>query len=312
MGLPNLTFVGVAAALLVGLLALPKASQSAGSSEPSPTPTLSATPTVRPSPTPSPTARPTATPQYRLPLVPVASETPSPRATAVSPETPQIVRPTATPSASPIEGRFDSDVRDFLAIGMQNGEPIAILLARLEPPTLSVAAIPCEAFAAQTTETEQLTSASRESKNAAARRLAEQIEDRFGLVLSHTFTADVACLDALLDAVPTLSGGGLTFDEATVNAVLSSTGEARAYGMGAFGAGLCRFFSTVSPWKLPALREATRGKVDTELNLWELLGFAAALRSLKTASVVVLPTETVGTEVTLSPAADAVLRSMFR
>ena len=221
--------------------------------------------------------------------------------------------PTATQAASPTadaplrEGRFDNDVRDFLAIATQDGDTVAILLARLAPPTLSVVAIPCE-----TLETDAPTEAEQAEKNAEARRLSERIAERFGLKLSHSFTADLSCLDAMLDSVPTLSAVGMTFDESTVDAVLTATGTERAYGMGALGVSICNLFSTVSPWTLPALRDATRGKVETELNIWELLGFCAALRGMTTASVTVLPTETVEDALVLSPMADTVIKAMFR
>lgn len=294
-----LSGVGVAVLLLIGLIAVPHCESSAA---PSPSPTPSATPSASPtnSPSPSPTARPSPTPQYRLPLVPDAGTASSPAPTSA---------PIAVPTAdAPLrEGRFDNDVRDFLAVGTRDGDTVAILLGRLAPPTLSVVAIPCE-----TLDPGALTEAEQAEKNAEARRLSERIAERFGLRLSHSFTADLSCLDAMLDAVPTLSAVGMTFDESTVDAVLTASGTERAYGMGALGASICRLFSTVSPWTLPALRDATRGKVETELNVWELIGFCAALRGMTTTSVTVLPTETVENTLVLSPTADTVIKAMFR
>ena len=311
-----LSGVGIALVLLVGLILMPKG--GGATPDPSPSPTPSATPAPTRSPTPSPTPKPTPTPQYRLPLVPLEtapSQSPSnvPTASPKAPETPKVGTPFPTGTSAAIEplaARFDSEVRDFLAVGTQDGEPVAILIGRLAPPTLSVAAIPCEAL--QGDGTAALAQQTAAEKNATARALAAQIAERFGLVLSHSFTADLSCVDALLAAVPTVSACGLTFDTATVNAMLRSGGEARAYGFGAFGAGLCGLFSAVSPWTLPALREATRGKLQTELNLWELLGFYGALRNMTDTTVVVLPTEPSGGGLALSAEADDILRTVFR
>lgn len=290
--------VGVAAALLVGLFFLPKPNR-ADAAAPSPSPTVSASPTVRPTHTiaPTPTVRPTATPAYRLPLVPLdATEAPTPSAVPTT-------APTMTPPTAPTDAptaRFDSEVRDFLAIGLRDGEPVAILVARLAPPNLSVAAIPCEALSVTADA----------ANNGTAKELERSIADRFGLELNRSFTADLSCMDKVLEAVPTMTAAGMTFDESTVDAVLGATGSERAYGMGALGAGLCACFREITPWTFAAVRDATRGKVQTELSLWELLGFCAALQGMETSTVVVLPTEQDGT--VLAQSADSVLRTVFR
>ncbi|MBR0426015.1 MAG: hypothetical protein IJK01_07845 [Clostridia bacterium] len=299
--------VGVALLLLVGLIAFACAKPRTAENAPSPSPSASATATPSPSPTPTPSARPTETPVYRLPLVPFAEETDAPTASPLAPVTAKPIDPSAM-----IEGRFDSNVRDFLTVGTEDGEPVAVLLVRLAPPNLWVLSVPCETLPTEP-QTDAVTPAPspKNEKNAAARRVSRAVASELGLKLDHTLTLDLTCAEELIRAVPTLSGGGMTFDEQTVSELMNADGAKRAYGMGALGVGIANLFSTVSPWKLPSLREATRGRVSTELNLWELFGLAAAFRGMRTTSVAVLPTVAVESGLAFAPSANAMLQRTF-
>lgn len=317
--------VGVALLLLIGVIALSCTKARAVTDVPSPSPSPEPTETPSPSPFVTPSPEPTETPQYRLPLVPHQGGTEPPAAilsTGAPAEASAIPpAPTANPTDAPtktsvapsalIEGRFDGGVRDFVAVGTESGEPVAVLLVRLAPPDLWVVSVPYETLPLEAGTNATSTEQSRQEKNATAQRIRSEIASGLGLRLDRSLTLDLTCAGELLAAVPTLSGGGMTFDEPTVTELMESSGEKRAYGMGALGAGIANLFSTVSPWSLPALREATRGKISAELNLWELIGLAMAFRGVRRADISVLPTETVGSTLVLAPAARAVLQRTF-
>ena len=187
--------VGVALLLLVGLIAFACAKPRTAENAPSPSPSASATATPSPSPTPTPSARPTETPVYRLPLVPFAEETDAPTASPLAPVTAKPIDPSAM-----IEGRFDSNVRDFLTVGTEDGEPVAVLLVRLAPPNLWVLSVPCETLPTEP-QTDAVTPAPspKNEKNAAARRVSRAVASELGLKLDHTLTLDLTCAEEVVE-----------------------------------------------------------------------------------------------------------------
>ena len=132
----------------------------------------------------------------------------------------------------------------------------------------------------------------------------------YALIAEPIDGAYIAGAEDVAEAVPKLSGGGITFDRARVETLLNAKDASRAYDMGALGVGVANLFSTVAPWELPALRKATRGKLFTDLKLFDLLGLWNALGGVQTASVYVLPAQTGAART--AAASETMLRSIFR
>ena len=108
-------------------------------------------PTDTHSPSPSPVPTPSPTP-YRLPLVPQGGKQTATPAPSPSPE------PTPEPQAQgaadvPVirtdarVGVYQSDRKEFLAIGTLSGEAVAVLLVQVKPPETTVLALPAETLA---------------------------------------------------------------------------------------------------------------------------------------------------------------------
>ena len=294
---------------------------------PSPHPTFTPAPTPRPTaaPSPVPTPKPTPTPQYRLPLVPLTdapeSVSPStvpaasaPPAPVASPSPlPAAASPAARPSAdapaaarfdagtivafasddrisvtdvpnTPAPLRFDGSVRHFLTVGVLDEKTLAVLLVRLAPPKMTVLSIPCEDVPIDPPESIDLP----KGLTPAAYALCGTIRDRYGWTVPHTVTVDLSCMPAMLAALPPVSCGGTTFDEAAYAATLELQGTERADAMAKLGVGIADVFRTISPWELPALRSATKDKLHTELRLWELFGLAGAFRRVQETEIAVL------------------------
>lgn len=313
---------GVAAALLIVILSLSACLKTPETAVPSPSPrpTFTPAPTEKPtpSPSPSPSPRPTPTPLYRLPLVPLTEAPGSPAPSAAPAATPL---PTATPAPSavpeadgvfsrrfdaagalaafaqaddmhtpiapstPFPLRYDGTVKNFLTVGLWNDEPAAVLLVRLAPPKLTVLSIPCEDVPTDGVPTPE---ALPKGMTPQAYALREQIGRRFGLTAPYTVTVELSCMPAMLAALPSVSGGGIAFDEARFTAALEKKSAERAYEMAALGVGIVDVFTRISPWELPALRGATKDKLHTELRLWELFGMAAAIRHVREYEICVL------------------------
>ena len=145
---------GVAVLLLVGLLIFLTYfhQKEPVPAEPSVPPvTVTPAPTETPTPSPTQTATPQPTP-YFLPLVPegdVSAPTPVPAEPSASPSPTGTGTPEAAGiSKNPRDGIYNDEIKEFMAIGTQNGEAIAVLLVRVEPPKATVVAIPCETQAA--------------------------------------------------------------------------------------------------------------------------------------------------------------------
>lgn len=323
---------GFALLLLIGLLALIRSGRRADAARPSPSPSPTASASPAPSASPTPFARPTQTPVYRLPLVPFSDAqadpfAPSDAPASLEPSAPvssdgggsatpsvpsgTVVFPSQTPPPSQTpgpdvflpseiqQGRFDAGVREFLTVGVSDGVPVALLLIRLAPPDLCVLSIPCEALPAAANEAGSVHAGAMKTASgfsSVSAQLSESIAALCGRKMTHWVTVDLACMPAMIDAVPPLSGGGLTFDRTGFSALMQTEGKQRAYGMGALGVGIAEMFSAVYPWEIPKLKQATKGKITTELSVWELFLMAAAVRGIERTQLYVLPMdETAGT-----------------
>lgn len=314
------TLSGVAALLIVGLILLlghlnrrdpipdePALPEPTASPEPTPAPT--------PEETPAPFDTPAPTPYY-LPLVPdgTTAATPLP----ATPEPTPSPAPTAEPEAqaprihpSPREGIYNDQIREFMAIGTQNGEAIAVLLVHVEPPDASVVAIPSETLATvyrlgSDASIEEVLAAPVGTATASAATAREgcwnlvwAVKNLTGYRAPAYLCVDFDCMERFFSFVPSLDG----IDYAAFCDMLTHSGETRAQDMAEVGVGAVRFLGKVSLWELPAFRSATRGAFSSSLSILELLSLMSSLKEVNQFSVSVLPTEYKDGVRTLSDAA---------
>ena len=316
------TLSGVAVLILIGLLlflhyfrksepipkepALPSASQTPA---PSDTPSPSPVPTETPSPTP-----------YYLPLVPQG---------AISPTTPGHSTPAVSPSPSPAntpeaevhipinprEGVYNEQIKEFMAIGTQNGEAIAVLLVHVDPPEATVVAIPSETLTAVYTLGEKATvkqvdaaplktaTARAESAREGCWNLIWAVKNLLGYRAPEYLCVDFSCMEAFFSFAPVLPADGVEINRDTFLAMLNKPDETRAECMAQFGVGIVRYLGKVSLWDLPAFRSATRGAFTSSLSVFELLNLMRSLKKVSTFTIAVLPTEQKNGVRTLSDAA---------
>lgn len=302
------TLSGVAALLLVGLLIFLHYAEKRDPIPNEPVlPTVSATaaPTEAPTPTPEPTATPSPTPYY-LPLVPegAITGTPEPTAPAGSPSPAPSAAPDA--EASPPKARdgiYNDEIREFMAIGTQNGEAVAVLLVRVAPPETKILAIPCETQSAVytlkrgavvaevNTAPLQLATARAESLREGCWNLVWAVKNLLGYRAQAYLCVDFSCMDAFFSFAPKLNASGTEIDLAAFSDMLNESGESRAAAFANLGIGAVRLLREVSLWDLPSFRSATRGAFTSSLSILELLDLMGALKKVDTFSVTVLPTE---------------------
>ena len=302
------TLSGVAALLLVGLLIFLHYAEKRDPIPNEPVlPTVSATaaPTEAPTPTPEPTATPSPTPYY-LPLVPegAITGTPEPSAPAGSPSPAPSAAPDA--EASPPKARdgiYNDEIREFMAIGTQNGEAVAVLLVRVAPPETKILAIPCETQSAVytlkrgavvaevNTAPLQLATARAESLREGCWNLVWAVKNLLGYRAQAYLCVDFSCMDAFFSFAPKLNASGTEIDLAAFSDMLNESGESRAAAFANLGIGAVRLLREVSLWDLPSFRSATRGAFTSSLSILELLDLMGALKKVDTFSVTVLPTE---------------------
>ncbi len=300
---------GVAALLLIGFLIFWtsfRRSDPIPEAPSLPPATQTPAPSDTPAPTPSPTETPSPTP-YFLPLVPGgAAQTSSPL-----PATPKV-SPSPTPSAAPDaearsrrmrDGIYNDEIKEFMAIGTQNGEAIAVLLVRVKPPEATVVAIPCETQTtvftlgpgAQVTALDaaplSLATVRAEGVREGCWNLVWAVRNLCGYCAPAYLCVDFACMEAFFSFAPELPADGGGIDLAAFLRILGEEGETRASGMAAFGVGVVRYLGKVSLWDLPAFRSATRGAFTSSLSVFELLKLMGDLKKVESFSVFVLPTE---------------------
>ncbi|MBR6039171.1 MAG: hypothetical protein IKP38_01655 [Clostridia bacterium] len=301
------TLSGVAVLLLIGLLIFLSYfnKKEPVPAEPSlPPATATPAPTDTPSPSPSPTLTPQPTP-YFLPLVPEgAATTPSPvPATPFVSPSPAI---TGTPEAAgvpPRDGVYNDEIKEFMAIGTRNGEAIAVLLVRAEPPEATVVAIPCETQAAvytlgQGATIERVDSAPIGTATARAESAREgcwnliwAVKNLTGYRAPAYLCVDFSCMEAFFSFAPDLTADGEPVDLDVFSRMLNETDEQRAADMAQFGVGIVQYLESASLWELPAFRKATRGAFTSSLSIYELLRLMSDLKKVTGFTVAVLPTE---------------------
>ena len=300
---------GVAVLLLIGLMLFITYfnQKEPVPAEPSlPPATATPAPTDTPSPSPSPTETPSPTP-YFLPLVPegaIASPSPVPATPAASPS-PAV---TGTPEAagipnSPRDGVYNDEIKEFMAIGTQNGEAIAVLLVRVEPPEVTVVAIPCETQAAvytlgQDATIERVDAAPIKTATARAETAREgcwnlvwAVKNLTGYRAPAYLCVDFACMEAFFSFAPDLTANGETVDLDAFSRMLNEPDERRAERMAQFGVGIVQYLESAKLWELPAFRKATRGAFTSSLSIRELLRLMSDLKKVTGFTVAVLPTE---------------------
>ena len=305
------TLSGVAVLLLVGLLLLlyrfkksepiPK-EPSVPSAAPTETPE-----TPSPSPTPAPTETPAPTP-YFLPLVPggtLPSASPLPAAPSFSPSPAPASGSPQAEGAPPRQrdGVYNDQIKEFMAIGTQNGEAIAVLLVRVAPPEPTIVAIPSETLTTVYTlgsnaSVERVDAAPLKTATARAENAREgcwnlvwAVKNLLGYRAPEYLCVDFSCMDAFFSFAPTLFADGAMIDLDTFMRMLDEPDETRAASMAQFGVGLVQYLNEVSLWDLPAFKKATRGAFSSSLSVFELLGLMADLKKTETFTIAVLPTE---------------------
>ena len=298
----------VAILLIIGLVFL---MQCAGKRDPIPTepspPPIDDSPaaTDSPEPTPSPSPEPSLVPTpYRLPLVPEGAASPTPQPLPSSPPSPG---PSNTPQAERPndvrDGVYTEQIKEFMAIGTQNGEAIAVLLVRVEPPNGSIVAIPCETQTTVYTLSEDasvdrtdVAPLSTATVRAPGRRegcwnLVWAVKNLTGWRAPEYLYVDFACMEAFFSFIPSIPTEDGDVDLAAFSAILNSEGEPRARALGALGAGLVRVLGRVSIWDLPSFKAATRDAFCSSLSVFDLLALMRDLKKVDSFSVTVLPTE---------------------
>lgn len=281
------------------------------------TPLPSETPAPSPTPTPQPTDTPAPTPYY-LPLVPQgAAPPPTPAPTPSPSPAPTPVQKAAAPRIhpDPRDGTYNDQIREFMAIGVQNGEAIAVLLVHVEPPKASVVAIPCETLAivytlGPGTTVESVEAAPLETATARAESAREgcwnliwAVKNLIGYRAPAFLCVDFDCMDAFFSFAPSLDVGGSVIDLEAFTGMLEEHGEQRARSMALLGVGAARFLGKVSLWDIPAFRSATSGAFSSSLSVFELLALMRAMKEVREYSVSVLPTELINGARVLSDAA---------
>lgn len=299
------TLASVAALLLTGLLLFLTVFKKSDPipAEPSlPPATATPLPSDTPSPSPTPTETPTPTPYY-LPLVPGGA--------AQTPAVPTAV-PTPTPSPAPDaeasppqtrDGIYRDDIKEFMAIGTQNGEAIAVLLVRVKPPEAIVVAIPCEtqttvytlAKGAKITGTEtapiSLATARAEGAREGCWNLIWAVKNLTGYRAPAYLCVDFSCMEAFFSFAPKLPADSGEIDLEAFLHILDESEPDRARDMAQFGVGVVRLLGRVSLWDLPAFRSATRGAFSSSLSVYELLKLMGDFKKVDAFTVAVLPTE---------------------
>ena len=303
------TLAGVAALLLTGLLIFLAYFRKSDPipAEPSlPPATETPAPTETPSPSPSPTATPSPTP-YFLPLVPegaVTTPTPIPAAPSPSPSpTPSGSPEAAGISPSPRDGVYTEEIKEFMAIGKQNGEAIAVLLVRVSPPNATVVAIPCETASTVYTlgrdaKVERVdtapigtATARAETEREGCWNLIWAVKNLVGYRAPAYLCVDFSCMEAFFSFAPSLPADSGEIDLAAFLRMLDEPDEQRAADMAQFGIGIVRFLGKAKLWELPAFRKATRGAFTASLSVYELLRLMSDLKKVTSFTVAVLPTE---------------------
>lgn len=313
---------GVAALLIIGLILFLNYGNKRDPIPEEPTmPVLTDTPepeqTPAPTPTPLPTETPAPTPYY-LPLVPEGkTQTPSPAPTVTPAPSPTPAPEAAAPRIhpDPRDGVYNDHIREFMAIGIQNGEALAVLLVHVEPPQATVVAIPCETLAnvytlgpdttVKSVDAAPLSTATARAETAreGCWNLIWAVKNLVGFRAPAFLCVDFNCMDAFFSFVPALSAGDTTIDLSAFRRMAAQSGETRANSMALFGVGLARYLGKVSLWDMPAFRSATSGSFTSSLSVFELIALTRALKEVREYRIDVLSTQTINGVRMLSDAA---------
>ncbi len=298
-----LTALAAAAGLLligvIALMVLGTGGTAVPDEPPAPTvpPTEIPTPTVLPVPTVAPTP-------YRLPLVPEGTgATPESTPSAPTERTPAEDSPSPEVRATEREGVYGGQQKEFMAIGTQNGEAIAVLLAQVKPPLVTVLAIPCETLApvytlGENCRVERVDTAPLMTASARAETVQEgcwnliwAVKNLTGYRAPQYLCVDFACMEAFFSYAPKMKTdeGEITF--AVFSDALNASGEERARKMAQLGVGAAQYLMEVSLWELPGFKNATRDAFSSSLSVFELISLLHSLKSATDFRIEVLSTE---------------------
>ena len=233
---------------------------------------------------------------------------PSPSALPAAPSASPSAKVTGTPEAAgippgPRDGVYNDEIKEFMAIGTQNGEAIAVLLVRAEPPKATVVAIPCETQAAVYTlgknaKIERVdpapigtATARAESAREGCWNLIWAVKNLTGYRAPAYLCVDFACMEAFFSFAPDMTADGMKIDPDVFSEMLNEPDEQRAESMAQFGVGIVQYLGKASLWELPAFRSATRGAFTSSLSIYELLLLMGDLKKVNSFTVAVLPTQ---------------------
>jgi hypothetical protein len=304
------TLAGVAVLITVVLIAILNCGSKSDPIPREPSlPPATDTPAPTDAPTPSFTPQPTVTPSptpYYLPLVPegaARTQTPAPTAAPTPTQSPAPEAQASKIRPHPRNGTYNDEIREFMAIGIENGEAIAVLLVHVQPPVAKVTAIPCETLAAvftlgtdttvKSVDTAPLMTATARAESAreGCWNLIWAVKNLIGYRAPAYLCVDFRCMDAFFSFAPSLPADGGNVDLTEFRRICQESGEARARSMARFGVGVVRFLGKVSLWDLPAFRSATSGAFTSSLSVFELLSLMRTLKAVDTFQVDVLSTE---------------------
>ncbi len=270
--------------------------------------TKTAAPTTTPSasPTPSPT-------QYRLPLAPITSASPSASTKATAAPSPTA---TAAADADPlldaaetilpalVEGLYESNCKDLLVVGTENGVATAVALVRIRGDTLHVIAIPyetmglvytldsaCRITAITRTQIGRATLLGGTKQQQRCWNLVWTVKNLTGVRAAQWLCVDMACLPALMEATGGAQGEELLFTADNITELMDVQGEQRADLVCELATAAFYLLRGSSLWELPAIRKAAGSSVSSSLSLEQLIALARSLSSLTTIKTQSLPVE---------------------
>lgn len=268
-------------------------------------PVLPSAPPERSDPPFVPTSSPTATPSptdYRLPLVPHRS--------GITPAPDEEEDPTADPDAflppDVLSGRYDDSCKDLLAVGLHNGVPAAILLARLEGETITVTGIPAETVAPVYTLNDALQIQNIEhtelyhayacgggAKNMkqGCWNLVWSVKNLTGVLVETFVCIELECLELLFTLADDPEGARL------LRSLNDTSGIARTERFNAVGLRLLNALRRVRVWELSEMQTATKDKMTASLTVRQLIALAMSFQKITVFETFVLPVTEDGSSV---------------
>lgn len=244
-------------------------------------------------PTPNPTETPMPT-DYRLPLVPYRSDaTPSPDT-----EEEATADPDAFVPPDVLLGRYDDSCKDVLAVGLRNGVPAAILLARLQGETITITSIPVETVAPVYTlddavkiqKVEQTALYHAYARGGGTKNMKQgcwnlvwSVKNLTGVLVETFVCIELECLELLFTLADDPEGAQM------LRSLDDTFGRDRAERINATGLRLLDALRRVRVWEFSELQAATKNKMAASLTVRQLIALATSFQKITVFETFVLP-----------------------